>query len=396
MFYEKELRFLQDTFKRCRIHTHILLGEELRDPPTDGDLRWALQSVGNRLAPRTIYILVDGFGVGRILMLLPHCHPEQVLLIGPYLTKSHTKQDILEQAEQNGLSPQAARRWQQDYGGVTVLPEGSHVFAMLDAFGERIWGDDFQVIDINTNAADLPLSPHAEELSSPEDVLRDMEEVASRYAYENELIQAVEQGQSHKADQWLAHLSTMPFEKRSADPVRNLKNYSIIMNTLLRKAAERGGVHPFHLDAASSDFARRIEAAPSVNALQELMSHMFRSYCRLVKNHSMNPYSPPIQKVLTCVNADLTANLRLSALAKAQNISGAYLSALFRQEMGMTLTEYVNQKRMQLAMKLLTTTRLQIQTVAQHCGIMDVQYFSKVFKKFTGLTPKAYRENAHK
>ena len=42
-------------------------------------------------------------------------------------------------------------------------------------------------------------------------------------------------------------------------------------------------------------------------------------------------------------------------------------------------------------MNLLNTTSLQIQTISQLCGISDVNYFSKIFKKYTGLTPKEYR-----
>lgn len=76
-----------------------------------------------------------------------------------------------------------------------------------------------------------------------------------------------------------------------------------------------------------------------------------------------------------------------------QNLSPSYLSALFSQETGQTLTEYVNEKRVKLAMRLLATTKLQIQTIAQHCGILDVHYFSKVFKKKLGITPKQYRES---
>jgi len=57
-----------------------------------------------------------------------------------------------------------------------------------------------------------------------------------------------------------------------------------------------------------------------------------------------------------------------------------------------TVSEYVRYKRIEHAKYLLGTTHLQIQTVAQHCGIMDVQYFLKAFKKEVGKTPKEYRE----
>jgi YesN/AraC family two-component response regulator len=177
------------------------------------------------------------------------------------------------------------------------------------------------------------------------------------------------------------------------DPLRNLKNYSIIMNTLLRKAAENGGVHPFYLDDVSSSFAARIEQVPTVRAAQELMSEMFRTYCRLVRQRSMKQYSAAVQKALAMIDADLSADLSLSKLAQAQNISAGYLSAIFKKETGSTVTDHINRERMQLAAHLLQTTALQVQTVAAHCGMLDVQYFSKVFKKYMKKTPKAYRES---
>lgn len=74
-------------------------------------------------------------------------------------------------------------------------------------------------------------------------------------------------------------------------------------------------------------------------------------------------------------------------------MSAGYLSTVFSKETGKTVTEYIREKRMKHAAFLLSTTHLQIQTVALHCGIMDVQYFSKTFKKFMGKTPKEYRES---
>ena len=107
----------------------------------------------------------------------------------------------------------------------------------------------------------------------------------------------------------------------------------------------------------------------------------------------MKHFSPPVQKAIIYIDSDLTANLSLSAIAEAQNVSASYLSWLFKQETGETLTDHVNKKRINLATKLLETTNLQIQTIAQYCGILDVQYFSKVFKKYVGKSPKEYRES---
>ncbi|MBQ1965507.1 MAG: helix-turn-helix transcriptional regulator, partial [Clostridia bacterium] len=175
---------------------------------------------------------------------------------------------------------------------------------------------------------------------------------------------------------------------------RNLKNYCIIMNTLLRKAAEQGGVHPIYLNRVSTDFALRIEQMLSLSENGLLMREMFRSYCRLVRNHSLRSYSLLVQKTILLIDSDLSSDLTLHTLAEHQKVSSGYLATVFKRETGKTVSQYIREKRMKHAAYLLSTTHLQVQTVALHCGIVDVQYFSKLFKGYTGKTPKEYRESA--
>ena len=92
------------------------------------------------------------------------------------------------------------------------------------------------------------------------------------------------------------------------------------------------------------------------------------------------------------IEADLSQDLSLSALADALRISAGYLSTLFRQETGKTVTVFVDEKRMEHAAHLLQSSTLQVQTVAQYCGIIDVNYFSKLFKRYCGVTPREYRQ----
>jgi len=215
-----------------------------------------------------------------------------------------------------------------------------------------------------------------------------------RYAFENELIRAVTLGQQHKESILSISFHDQMFEHRAKDPVRNAKNYSIIMNTLLRKAAEQGGVHPLYIDRVSSRFAFKIEQVESLRENAELMKQMFTAYCRLVYHHSMKQYSPIVKKTVLIIDSDLSAELTTHMIAEQIGVTPQYLSTLFRKEVGLTVTEFIRDRRMKHAMYLLSTTKLQIQTVAAHCGIMDVQYFSKMFKKHVGKSPKDYRDTA--
>ena len=123
------------------------------------------------------------------------------------------------------------------------------------------------------------------------------------------------------------------------------------------------------------------------------MKEMIRKYGLLVKNHSLKDYSLLIQKVITRIEADLTLDQTLNTHAEILNVSPSYLSTLFRKETGITLTEFVNRKRVEYGVLLLNTTNMQVQTIAQHCGISDINYFTRIFKKYIGKTPKEYRNS---
>ena len=328
-------------------------------------------------------------------MLLPDELPNKLLYIGPFQSTAPSNRELLERCERFGLSANSIDSLRNFYSNLPVIPEESHLFVLIYSFAESVYGtENFDVATLNVGAeldfssAFSPEKPKEAPVNS-EWNMRVMEE---RYRYENEIMQAVSRGNIDKVNRLLSNVSIFSFERRLDDPLRNLKNYCIVMNTLLRKAAEQGGVHPIYLDKMSSEFARKIEQIPSASVAQKTMQKYFKSYCMLVRNHSMKSYSSPVRSAVITIDADLAADLSLSTLAKQQNISAGYLSTVFKKETGETLTEYVNRRRVRQAERLLKTTNLQIQTIAQHCGILDVHYFSKIFKKRTGLSPKEYRE----
>lgn len=185
-------------------------------------------------------------------------------------------------------------------------------------------------------------------------------------------------------------------EQRLADPVRNAKNYAIILNTLLRKATEEGGVHPIHIDKISSTFAKKIELQTSEKGISQLFKEMVRKYALTVKNHSLKGYSKMVRHVMIQVDTDLASDLSLSSQAILLNVNPNYLSTVFKKETGHTLTEYVTGKRIEHAVFLLNSTNMQIQTIAQYCGIPDICYFTKTFKKYIGKSPTEYRNEIKK
>lgn len=83
--------------------------------------------------------------------------------------------------------------------------------------------------------------------------------------------------------------------------------------------------------------------------------------------------------------------ITLSDVADNIHLNASYLSTLFKQVTGLSFKEYLNHVRIDEAQRLLTTTDDPIMDIAIACGFSDQSYFTKVFKKLTGMTPKQYR-----
>ncbi len=406
MNYEKELKLLCDTLKRCRIRTGVVLPYESAGKVFDSSISDIISSVSAKnqsvqshigiISPNTIYRYKDEFNLSYTYLAIGEPSDQRILFVGPYLSEQMTPKQLLELGERLGVAPIAQRHFEGYYKSIPIVREGSPEFALLETFCEHIW-DSPSVEIYNVNAHDniTNLSVNQSVITNTfDETMFNIKAMENRYRFENELIHTVALGQIHKEKQMLDALTEDMFEKRVDDPLRNAKNYSIIMNTLLRKAAEQGGVHPIHIDKLSTEFAYKIEKMTMLSHHSPLMHEMFRAYCKLVRKHSITGYSPTVQATILLIENDLSADLTLSTLAKQQNVSPSYLSTLFKRETGKTVSSFIREKRIEYASSLLSSTHLQVQTVALHCGIMDVQYFSKLFKRQMGTTPKAYREMA--
>ena len=403
---EYELNFLFDILKKCNVRAVVVSSkdsiEEMIDPrfcdimKPKGDLTVG-QAVG-LLESHTKYRFSNEFNFQYIYIKLPITSESNVLSIGPFLSAPVSTEEIMGISERLGLSTGVLKSLREYYSLLPILLENDNLFVMIDAFCERIWQtDSFAVLELNKAYRPFMLQsdivPQNESFEEAEANIKIME---MRYSFENELIRAVTLGQQHKVRLLVSRLNEQVLERRVSDPLRNAKNYCIIMNTLLRKAAEDGGVHPIYIDKTSSRFAVRIELLSSTKACMDIMMEMFSSYCRLVYKHSMKNYSPIVKKTILIIDSDISGELTLSGIARKQGISTGYLATIFKKETQKTVSEYILDKRMEYATYLLSTTRLQIQTVALYCGIVDVQHFSKVFKKKIGKTPREYRENSRR
>lgn len=316
---------------------------------------------------------------------------EDVFLIGPYLLDSDPV-DYTHIVEMNHLPIYTITELQSFYGTIPLLHDlntlESEILTLLDFYfpNETFFLNTENTVDYFNDISDTQVEYNYDKPFA-------ISKVEKLYNDEDALLDAIRRGdytQAFKAMHALAHYH---IPKKFTNEYQNYTHYVIVHNSLFRKEAQRASVHPVYIDQLSTSFTNQIGNATNTKTLTKIYHDMLRKYCLMVRNHSLSGYSKLIQDVLNYIDFHLTEDLSLKALSNEVKSSPNYLSNQFTREVGKTLTKYVNEKRIEKSLLLLTTTDMQIQEIAEKIGINDVNYFSRLFKKTYQMTAREYRNN---
>lgn len=120
----------------------------------------------------------------------------------------------------------------------------------------------------------------------------------------------------------------------------------------------------------------------------------------LVQRHLDESYLPlcanePLRKAISFIKANYQKELTAKDISEHTSIGERYLRKLFGCHLGMPPMEYVNQLRINKSSELIRDTDLSIKEICFACGFKSPQYFSRLFKRHTGISPKEIRATSH-
>lgn len=113
---------------------------------------------------------------------------------------------------------------------------------------------------------------------------------------------------------------------------------------------------------------------------------------KLLDIDSSQTSKAPVREALQYVNNNLSRQISLKDVASAVHLNPSYFSVLFKEQTRLTFSEYLTRRRLQTSKKLLLTTNLSIEEIAQQAGYQTAKYFIKLFKEYEGITPSKYRK----
>jgi AraC-like DNA-binding protein len=122
----------------------------------------------------------------------------------------------------------------------------------------------------------------------------------------------------------------------------------------------------------------------------ELVTHLCRIFS--AQHHVAYSSVQRLARVASLIETDFASPLRLEDLAEAAHLSRNHLIRLFTETYGLTPMRRLLHVRLEHARDLLANTDLPVAAVGEACGFRDANYFARVFRRYEGSTPSAYRE----
>lgn len=214
------------------------------------------------------------------------------------------------------------------------------------------------------------------------------------YQAEKEMLRMVREGDLN-LESYINRIAVVGSVGRlsNGDQLRQMKNQSIVCATLFSRAAIEGGLSPELSYTLTDHYCQGIEACNNVSEITELTYGMQKDFVERVHRCRLNKYPPAIQAVCDYISLHLEEEITIAMLARHTGYADYYFSKKFKKETGLIPAEYIRRRRLERAAFRLRTTNEEIQAISSRLQFCSQSYFTDSFRKYYGVSPGVYRLN---
>lgn len=258
--------------------------------------------------------------------------------------------------------------------------------------GEKLSLEDLTIYDLEQNA--LSYEMERERIDRTPDPVGG-KEVHNTLALEETLMNMVRKGDTSALKEWVANAPAVRGGMIAGDAIRQLKNTFIVTATLTSRSAIRGGLDIEEALSLSDSYIRKCEMLASAEQIINLQYHMVLDYTDRVERvrHGKTP-TKLVRDVTSYVRKNISQKTSVDELAKALFISRTHLATRFKEESGMTLTDFILSEKTEEAKRLLRYTDKSLLAIGEYLGFSSQSHFTKAFRKYTTITPGEYRKGS--
>jgi two-component system response regulator YesN len=171
-----------------------------------------------------------------------------------------------------------------------------------------------------------------------------------------------------------------------------IKSRSLELMVLLSRATIDAGADIREVFLYNTIYMNKLEEANSIDELNILLTEALHHFTDYSFDFSSVRHSDTVYRIMEYIKSNFGRKISLDDIAEYVYLSRSYVSGIFKAETGQTLSSYMNGVRIEKAKQMLKNPAIPLCDISGMCGFEDQSYFTKVFKKMTGTSPKKYRD----
>ena len=214
----------------------------------------------------------------------------------------------------------------------------------------------------------------------------------SPYFYEKLLLKSIEDGipiPNISAQLASAQIGVMC----PGDPIRQKKDEAISLITIFTRTAIQSNVSAEKAYTSSDYYIQSIEAAHTISEIIQLVETLYLDITSQVHEASVSSIRTPfLRDCITYLDSHYKEKIDLEQLANTLGYTKYYLSMCFKKELGISISEYLTNKKISYAKTLLQNPYLDMREISDELNFSNPSHFSSVFRKVEGITPSQYRK----
>jgi two-component system response regulator YesN len=209
---------------------------------------------------------------------------------------------------------------------------------------------------------------------------------------EAQLLQVVSEGDDEKAKEILTAMVNSIFDDRdAAGNIYEKRNKALRLAVLLAYTALENGAASDNVLNINLSCLKNLQQQHTIEDIHHWLEDMIKAFCDSVFQFKHLKHGEFLARAIRYIHRHFSENISLEEVAAEASLSPSYFSRIFKNEMKMSFTEYLNRVRIDESKRLLRNSSESLSEIASRCGFSDQSYYTKIFKKSLNISPGKFR-----
>ena len=183
----------------------------------------------------------------------------------------------------------------------------------------------------------------------------------------------------------------------SRNALTNIKYHFVVTAAMLTRYCIDGGLEPEQAYRLSDFYILKMDTCTTVRQIADLHHEMAKDFTgKMVLQKKSSILSKPVVQCVDYIYSHIKERITVAMLAEYTGLSESYLSRVFKQNLGISISDYIREKKIEKATHILRYSDKSIIDIANYLSFSSQSHFIQTFENFTGMTPKKYRNKYYK